>query len=315
MIIRPGVPADLPGIQRICAEALDLEPDARELPSILQAPRADAGPAQQRFCLVAETDGEITGVCYGSLGRHGDDGRDGHVDLLAVGPQAQLSGVGHKLLAAAEDRLASLGATCVILGGNPPVHLWPGVDVRYRAMTCLAERAGYSQRAEAVDMAVNLCGAELDTTADESRLAAAGIAVRRASPAEAHAVVAWLREGPWGQSAWPDEAASALARDPVGCHVASREDYLGFACHGAVRRGWFGPMGTLDTERGRGIGAVLLKRCLADMRAAGLRTARIGWVGPVQFYANAVDARVERVYGRYWKKCSGATGSNSEVAG
>ena len=292
----------MPGIERICAQALDLEPDASQLPSILQAPRHGTGSSPQRFCLVAETGGEIIGVCYGSLGRWSDDRRDGHVDLLAVAPRAQLCGVGHKLLAAAEDRLASLGATGVILGGNPPIHLWPGVDVRYRTMTCLAELAGYSQRAEAVDMAVDLGGAELDTGPDESRLAAAGIDVRRASRAEAGAVVAWLREGPWGRSAWPDEVAAAMARDPAGCHVASREGYLGFACHGAVRRGWFGPMGTLDAERRHGIGTVLLKRCLADLRAAGLRTARIGWVDPVRFYADAVGARVERVYLRYWKK-------------
>jgi mycothiol synthase len=195
-----------------------------------------------------------------------------------------------------------LGATGVVIGGNPPVHLWPGIDVRYGTMTCLAERAGYSQRAGAVDMAVDLGSAELDTGPDESRLAATGIAVRRASSAEASAVVAWLRDGPWGESAWPDEAAAALARDPAGCHVASREGYLGFACHGAVRRGWFGPMGTLDTARRHGIGTVLLKRCLADMRAAGMRTARIGWVDPVGFYADVVGARVERVYWRYWKK-------------
>lgn len=303
MIIRTAVPGDLPSIQRICAKALDLEPDASELPSILQAPRPDAESAQQRFCLVALTDDdEIAGVCYGSLGKHLDDRRDGHVDLVAVEPGTQLRGTGQQLLAAAEGRLAALGATGVVLGGNPPVHLWPGVDVRYRAMTCLAERAGYEQRAEAVDMAVDLGSADLDTGPDERRLAAEGIEVRRASRDEANAVVAWLREGPWGHSAWPDEAAAALARDPAGCHVASREGYLGFACHGAVRRGWFGPMGTLETERGRGIGAVLLKRSLADLRAAGLRTARIGWVGPVRFYAVAVGARVERVYWRYWRK-------------
>ena len=260
MIIRTATPGDLPSIQRICAKALDLEPDASGLPSILQASRLDAASAQQRFCLIAQTDDdEIDGVCYGSLGRHRDDRRDGHVDLLAVGLGRNCAGP----VSSCSPRPkagAALGATGVVLGGNPPVHLWPGIDVRYRAMICLAERAGYEQRAEAVDMAVDLGSAELDTGPDESRLAAGGIEVRRASRGESDAVVTWLREGPWGQSSWPDEAAAALARDPAGCHVASREGYLGFACHGAVRRGWFGPMGTLDTERGCGVGAVLLKR-------------------------------------------------------
>lgn len=77
--------------------------------------------------------------------------------------------------------------------------------------------------------------------------------------------------------------------------------YAGFACHGANRRSWFGPMGTLAAERKHGIGSVLLKRCFADMQADGLRTARIGWVGPVRFYARTVGARVERVYWLYRK--------------
>jgi len=61
-------------------------------------------------------------------------------------------------------------------------------------------------------------------------------------------------------------------------------------------------MGTLSAERGRGIGAALLRRCLADMRAAGQQTAMIGWVGPVSFYAGAVGARIDRVYWLYRKR-------------
>jgi hypothetical protein len=60
-------------------------------------------------------------------------------------------------------------------------------------------------------------------------------------------------------------------------------------------------MGTDAAERQHGIGTVLLKRCLADMKSAGLETARIGWVGPVGFYARVLGARVERVYWFYRK--------------
>lgn len=201
-----------------------------------------------------------------------------------------------------EAQLGERGATEVVLGANPPVYLWPGIDVRYTAMTCLADAAGYERYRDAVDMAVDVRAVDLDVSGDERRLAQAGVAVRRAARPEAGLVVDWLRAGPWGQSAWPDEAASALARQPAGCHVACRAgDYVGFACHGSVRSGWFGPMGTLPSERRLGIGAVLLKRCLADMRRSGLRTARIGWTGPVRFYARTVGARVERVYWLYRK--------------
>jgi mycothiol synthase len=295
MIIRSATPPDLAAVQRICADVLDLEPDPSDLPAILA--RADG-----HFGAVAEVSGEIIGACYGSL-RSVPGGRvSGHVDLLAVARQASGRGVGASLLAGMEELLTERGAVAAMLAGNPPVYLWPGVDARYTAMTCLAVRAGYERYAEEVDMAVHLQDADLECGPDTDRLAAAGVTVRRAERAESQRLVAWLRAGPWGHSSWPDEVAATLAREPTGCHVACRaEQYVGFACHGSVRRGWFGPMGTLPAEREHGIGSLLLRCCLADMRAAGLAVARIGWVGPVRFYARAVGARTERVYWLYRK--------------
>jgi predicted N-acetyltransferase YhbS len=322
MLIRSAGPEDTAAIQRICERELDLEPDAPALPGILAR---GAG----RLGLVAEDGGDVVGVCSGSLGHLAVDGpRRGHVDLLAVSRAAQGRGTGRRLLSGMESALGEMGAAVVLLSGNPPVYAWPGVDARYTVMTCLAERAGYEKYGDAVDMAVSLRGTDLDTGPARERLAAEGIEVRRAKAAEAGPIVDWLRDGPWGASGWPDEVASALARpepgrqpagwrssgrqpagwQPAGqqhgrgCHIACRGSrYVGFACHGAGRRGWFGPMGTDAAERQHGIGTVLLRRCLADMRAAGLDTARIGWVGPVRFYARVLGARVERVYWLYRK--------------
>ena len=301
-----------------------------ELPGLLLRGTSQGSPVTEgALGLVAEDGGDVVGVCIGSLGRIAADGpRRGHVDLLAVGGNARGRGIGMRLLSGMETLLRERGAAVALLSGNPPLYAWPGVDARYTAMTCLAERAGYEKYRDAVDMAVSLRAADLDTRPAEERLAAAGIAVRRAAATEAGPIVDWLRHGPWGASGWPDEVASSLAREAVaeqavaeqavaeqavagrastatssaGCHVACRDDrYIGFASHGAVRRGWFGPMGIDAAERQHGIGTVLLKRCLADMAAAGLDTARIGWVGPVRFYAQVLGARVERIYWLYRK--------------
>jgi mycothiol synthase len=295
VIIRSAAPADLPAIQGLCARSLDLEPDAGDLPLFLQT--ASAGLA-----VVAEADGEIIGVCHGGPGRPIAGTPRGHVDLLAVAPEYAGRGAGRLLLAEMEERLRRAGAAQVVLAANPPVYVWPGIDVRYTAMTCLAERAGYERYREAVDMAVDPWSADLDVQADERRLALAGITVRRATSSELGPVVAWLRSGPWGQSAWPDEVALALGSEPARCHLARRDDdYVGFACHGVVRPGRFGPMGTMPAERQHGIGSVLLRRCLADIRSAGGSQAVIGWVGPARFYARTVGARMERVYWLYRK--------------
>jgi len=264
VLIRPATRADAADIRGLCEESLSLDPDAAELPGVL---RASHGP---RLALVSERAGRVTGVACGAVRPMPGAGVRGHVDLLAVARPDRGAGAGARLLAAVEEALRSGGAAQVWLGQGPPVWLWPGVDPRYTAMICLAERSGYQRCGEEVNLAVDLGGAPPGSLEDERRLAAAGITVRRAAPAEAGSVVAWLRQGPWGGSSWPSEAELALARDPPGCHVATRAGgYLAFACHGCNRRTWIGPMGTLDSERQRGIGTVLLRRCLADLRAAG----------------------------------------------
>lgn len=290
------MPADAGSIAAVCGASLWRDPDAPGLAAILLA-----APGQ-RVTIVSETAGIVTGVACGALRPMRGGVLRGHVDLLAVAPPARGRGAGARLLGAMEDQLGEHGATEIWLGQHAPVYLWPGVDVGYTEMTCLAARAGYQRCGEAVNMAVDLAAGPLGTAADEVRLARAGIAVRRALPAEAMDIAGWLRDGPWGSSSWPAEAERALAQRPPACHIAARDGcYLAFACHGCNRRGWFGPMGTLEAERQHGLGAVLLRRCLADIRAAGARSAQIAWTGPVRFYARSVGARIDRVFWIYRK--------------
>ena len=89
---------------------------------------------------------------------------------------------------------------------------------------------------------------------------------------------------------WSSECRAAFAHQPVGCHIATRADALvGFACWDATARGFFGPMGTLESERGRGIGSALLLECLHAMAAHGYGYAIIGAVGPREFYQRVVE--------------------------
>nr|BFE78818.1 hypothetical protein GCM10020093_014190 [Planobispora longispora] len=105
-------------------------------------------------------------------------------------------------------------------------------------------------------------------------------------------VAAFVRDH-W-KDTWAWEAEQA-----TGCHYAARGgEILAFAAWGA-RPAWFGPMGTAPAARGLGAGRVLLRRCLAEMRAAGLASAQISWVGPLRFYSRAVGARTERVFWLY----------------
>ena len=311
--------AQLPTVIELCRTALDLPDDAAEADAIVprlrhaastgngappQRPVRDGVTARRAVGLVAFVQGTLAGVVLGSTGYR--DPAVGHADLLAVHPAHRRRGIGRALLRRAEAVLGGLGAAEVLLAGNPPHYAWPGIDVRYTPAVCLAQALGYQRDRTAWNMTVDLSSGDSPalrgTEAAEERLAEAGVAVRRAEPEDVAELVEFARTNFGGS--WDVEIADSVGRAGAGCHIAVRAaagQVLGFAAYGSSRPSWFGPMGTAEAARGLGIGAVLLRRCLADQRAEGRRRAEIGWVGPVPFYANAVGARIERVFFLYRK--------------
>lgn len=130
---------------------------------------------------------------------------------------------------------------------------------------------------------------DLPEFAAEQRVRDAGIAVRRALPPERYLILDWIRRH--FQELWAGEAALALSQQPLTLWVAVRDGMLlGFACHDATAKGFFGPTGVDAAERGRGIGEALLIATLKGMREAGYAYAVIGDPGPVAFYRKRLDA-------------------------
>jgi predicted N-acetyltransferase YhbS len=77
----------------------------------------------------------------------------------------------------------------------------------------------------------------------------------------------------------------------VSVFIAHREDeILGFGAYECTSRAFFGPTGVLESERGRGIGKVLLLACLHGLAEMGYAYAIIGGAGPTEFYARSVGA-------------------------
>jgi mycothiol synthase len=306
---------DVPAVVRLCQTALDLPEDAAEAEVIVARlrdttalPGSDAG-TRRTVGLTVTADGALVGVALGSIA-HGDPSV-GHVDLIAVQPGWRRRGVARAVLTRLEAALAGLGADQVLLAGNPPHYVWPGIDVRYTPAVCMALALGYRQDRTAWNMTADLsydgAPALRDTAAAEARLADAGVTVRRAGPDDVSALVE-LALAHFGM-AWGGEIVDSIGRAGAGCHLAVRAsgagpigEVLGFAAYGSSRPTWFGPMGTAPAAQGLGIGGVLLRRCLRDQRADGHQRAEIGWVGPVPFYANNAGARIERVFFLYRKQ-------------
>ena len=130
---------------------------------------------------------------------------------------------------------------------------------------------------------------DLPTFEAEAKVAQAGIVVRRAIPPERQVILDWV--GAQFSAGWASEASVALSSLPVTCWVAVKDgELLGFACHDATAKGFFGPTGVLESVRGQGIGEALLIATLKGMREAGYAYAVIGDPGPVEFYRKRLDA-------------------------
>lgn len=92
---------------------------------------------------------------------------------------------------------------------------------------------------------------------------------------------------------WGSEVRVALSNRPVSLFIATRGDpseLIGFCCYDATARGFVGPIGVAESARGTGVGAALLRACLADMRAVGYGYAVAGAVGAPEFFRRVAGA-------------------------
>jgi GNAT superfamily N-acetyltransferase len=122
-------------------------------------------------------------------------------------------------------------------------------------------------------------------------LKAVGINIRRAEPFEITPVRKFIEDG--FSIAWADEIAVGFASKPVTVYIAtSGGRVVGFAGYECTRRGFFGPTGVDESQRGRGIGKALLVASLWGLRELGYVYGIIGGAGPVEFYQEAVGAIV-----------------------
>jgi predicted N-acetyltransferase YhbS len=130
-----------------------------------------------------------------------------------------------------------------------------------------------------------------DASPSYQRVKEAGVELRRADPWDRERYRRFVEET-FG-ALWAVEADLAYSHSPITAFLAERERRIvGFAAYECTRRGFFGPTGVQRSERGRGIGAALLFRCLESMREMGYAYAVIGGVGPAEYYQKVCGAFV-----------------------
>ncbi|MDR2973739.1 MAG: GNAT family N-acetyltransferase [Propionibacteriaceae bacterium] len=138
------------------------------------------------------------------------------------------------------------------------------------------------------DMLVRLYAIEYPFNQD---LTSQGISIKRGSVVDKDAILGFIRQEFPEATGWIGECEYALFNR--SCWIAVRDhQIIGFACYDATAKGFFGPTGVAQSQRGHGIGLELLLRALWSMREAGYAYAIIGWAATdaISFYERAVGA-------------------------
>ena len=114
--------------------------------------------------------------------------------------------------------------------------------------------------------------------------------VRRAQPFELSRVRDFVATN--FSTSWADEISVGFARQPLSVYVAIQRELVGFSAYECTRRGFFGPMGVIESAQHKGIGKALLLASLWALREMGYVYGIIGAAGPVDFYQKTVGAIV-----------------------
>jgi len=140
------------------------------------------------------------------------------------------------------------------------------------------------------DLLVKLYNVE--DNGEAQSLARQGIRICRPMALDKARVLQFVKENFY--DGWMHECEYAFTAHPITCFVAIYEKkVVGFACYDVTRRGIFGPIGVLDSMRGKGVGTALLKKCMLAMKEEGYGYAVIGWVDEaLEFYRRTVGAEV-----------------------
>ncbi len=282
--IRPFQPRDLPGVLSVLAQAMhaDAIPESRFVRQVLLDAnfRAEGAP-------VAMHGDDVVGFCL-SIARQTPlenappDVDRGYVTLIGVLPAQQQRTIGSQLLAAAETYLRGEARNLVMVSSYAPGYFIPGVDVNaYPAASAFFAKHGYKEIIRPVAMQTSLWDLRQPEWVGEKacKLAGEGVTV---SPFTAELTLPLLE---FARQEFPGDWVRVV-REGIGRIVTGGDSpwrliaainkgtVVGFSHYENER---FGPIGVAASQRGRGLGQVLMYRTLMAQRDAGFRAAWFLW--------------------------------------
>jgi ribosomal protein S18 acetylase RimI-like enzyme len=282
--IAPFQAEDRRGVLEVIEQAMPGDPisDARFMKQVLLDPNfVPAGMP------VARRRGAVVGFCL-SLARQvplenaPPDADRGYITLAAVTPIVQRQGIGTQLLAEAEKYLKSQGRSVVMVSSYAPGYFIPGVDVNaYAGALSFFTKHDYAEIYRPLAMQTSLW----DLTAPpwvlkkHSELLAELVQVKAYEPWMTLAVLDFAKKefpGDWVRMVREAMTRIVTSGDPPARLIVAidKGEVVGFSHYENER---FGPIGVAASQRGRGVGQVLMFATLQAQREAGFRTAWFLW--------------------------------------
>ena len=251
------------------------------------------------WLLVAEAEGEVAGLCLCIIRRvplegTGLEPERGWITAFGVRPGFRRQGVGCAVLERALALFREAGRKTVAIAPYAPNYFVPGVDVAgYPEGLAFLEKRGFEAVSDAISMDANTVLLDAGKwLAREAGLREQGIEVRHLQPHEGPRLLGFLRAhmtGDWARHARDllVDVTRGLAHESQFTIAVCGEEVVGYCQYEGEH---FGPFGVRDDMQGKGIGTVLLARCLQTMREAGHHNAWVLWTS---------DDSAAKVYSRF----------------
>ncbi len=209
------------------------------------------------------------------------DAERGYITLFGVAPEYQRQGIASQMLERAEAYLKSQGRKLVMISSYAPGYFIPGVDVNaYPAALSFLKKHGYSEVYRPLAMETSLGPREIPEFVREKRRALEGDGVT-IEPYRYELTLRLLEftskefPGDWVRVVRECMSRITLGDSPTRLIIAHRMgEVVGFSHHEADR---FGPIGVAASQRGEGLGHVLMFETLAAQKRAGLQVAWFLW--------------------------------------
>lgn len=234
-----------------------------------------------QLCYVALDEEEVCGFLLATKRKfpyleRGTEPDRGWINVMFVDRERRKEGIGARLLDRAQEDLKSLGAKNITLAAYSPGYFFPGVDTEnYKAAAAFFEARGYEGGKVSYSMCKDLHGFHLSREAQERLLKAqeAGYRFQMFDYSYAVDLLNFARDEFGG--GWKRNCLLTMQHDRAeDCILLAldKEDRIcGFCTRmidGNPMR--FGPIGTAERVRNKGLGSVLFDLAQLEMAKRGI---------------------------------------------